>query len=185
MSYQAGSNGRGDIDEEEEENEDEDEEERTRSSNRSRSRSGLEAQLVEQELNAGGVLASFKISLFQYFFCLFFSLQLGVRLLHGERISRSLDINIIDRIACRHHMIQIHELEEGLDGGSLEDLLLAHGLGDLEWVSFNPAHQGVAEYSLFASFIVALYYDSLLPGESPGSKDHYLARLDKFAHTRC
>lgn len=53
-------------------------------------------------------------------------------------------------------MVVVEELDEGLDPGSPLDLLLAHVLGHLAWVTVNAGHEGVAVWTVRAPIIVIL-----------------------------
>ena len=55
----------------------------------------------------------------------------------------------------------VEDLEEGLDLGSLLDLVLAHGLDNLAGISIDTSNDGVTELSLGVSIVSGLDDDSL------------------------
>lgn len=50
-----------------------------------------------------------------------------------------------DHISSGHDVVVVHVLHESLHLGSSLDFLLAHSLGDSQWVSLNTSNQSVSE----------------------------------------
>lgn len=66
--------------------------------------------------------------------------------------------------------------------GSLDDLLLAHGLSDCLGISFNPRNKCMREFALRCSFIESLDDNGLLSSETTRQDDNNFTRLHEFDH---
>jgi hypothetical protein len=51
-------------------------------------------------------------------------------------------------------VVVVDDLDERLDLGALSNLLLTHGLGDLERSTFDTSNNGIAVRSFLGTFIV-------------------------------
>jgi hypothetical protein len=79
----------------------------------------------------------------------------------------------INNITGGENVTDIDILDERLHGlGSLFNLLLAHGAGDLSWATCKSSDEAVGELLVAVSFLEGLNYNSLLSSMS-SSKDNY------------
>lgn len=68
-------------------------------------------------------------------------------------------------------MVEVDNLNEGLNLGSLGNLLSVVSLGDLKRVSLNTSNQGVSEGVRLGAIIVGLDDDNLLTSETAADND--------------
>jgi hypothetical protein len=65
-------------------------------------------------------------------------------------------------------VVQVNELDECLDTGSLTDLQLTHPLGNLTGVPAQAYHEGMAEFLILTSILVDSEDDGFLSSETSG-----------------
>lgn len=109
----------------------------------------LETELLEEPL----VLSSL-VLLLQNLLDGLASLTLLGRVLQQVHSDGLLQVSI-KAVTGGHQVGIVDELDEGLDTATTGDLLVAHGFGDLEGVTFQAADQGRAE--LLATGFVILF----------------------------
>ena len=73
-------------------------------------------------------------------------------------------------------------LDEGLDTAALGELLLAHALGHLAWVTLDASDQSVAIGAVLGAVILLLDDDGLLAGVLAREDDAHLAGFHEFDH---
>lgn len=73
-----------------------------------------------------------------------------------------------------HEVVEVDNLDERLNLGSLSNSLSTVSLGDLEGVSLNTGNQGVAEGVRLGAIIVGLDDDNLLTGVTSADNDGYI-----------
>lgn len=56
-----------------------------------------------------------------------------------------------------HKMVVVNNFHERLDSSALSNLLLAHSLGDFQWISLYTGHQSVSIRSVVATIVVGLH----------------------------
>ncbi len=62
----------------------------------------------------------------------------------------------LQRVACRHQMVVVHNLDERLHLAALRLALFRHLTGDLEGVAFNAGDEGVREGMRFRACVEGL-----------------------------
>ena len=105
-------------------------------------------------------------------------LLLLVRRLGARRNDDILDVDVVGRVARGHDVLVVDELEERLDLGALQDLLLRHRLGDRQRRLLETGDERVTELALLGAVVVRLDDDRLLACEATGDNDNHLAWLD-------
>ena len=78
-------------------------------------------------------------------------------------------------------MVVVDDLEERLDAGALGDLLLRHGLGDLEGCTVNSSKNSVRVFALLSALIKVLDDDGLSSSVSTLENDDDLSWLQTRA----
>ena len=61
---------------------------------------------------------------------------------------------MFENLPSGHHVVVVDDLNERLDLGALGDLLLTHGLGDLERSAFDTSDNSITVGSVFGTFVV-------------------------------
>lgn len=100
-------------------------------------------------------------------------LTLG-RLLEGLGADNGFQGLELEGVTGGHKMVEVDNLDERLNLGSLSNGLSAVSLGDLEGVSLNTGNQGVAEGVRLGAIIVGLDDDNLLTGVTSADNDGYM-----------
>merc|ERR1719498_590879 len=104
----------------------------------------------------------------------------GVHLLIGhEGLAVDLSWHLV---SGWHHVVVVDILHEGLHAGALCDLLLAHGLCDLQWSSFDASNQGMSKTTVLGAIVKSLHDDRLLAGKSALEAHDNAAGFDELAH---
>ena len=93
-------------------------------------------------------------------------MHLRVELLHGGGGDGGAELNVAHGVAGGHDVVVVDVLEERLDLGALDDLLLGHALGHLERGALDAGDEAVAELTVFGAIIEGLDDDGLLAGEA-------------------
>lgn len=91
----------------------------------------------------------------------------------------------VQRVSCGHQVVVVDQLDEGLDLGSLCDLLGGHALGHLQGCALNTHHHGVGEGVLLGTIIMGLDDDDLLTCETTADDDSDFTGLDELGHYIC
>lgn len=77
----------------------------------------------------------------------------------------------VEGVSSGHHVVVVDDLDEGLDLGSLGDLLGVHVGGDLERVSLDTGNQSMGEGVSLGSLIVSLDDHDLLTSVSASNNE--------------
>lgn len=77
----------------------------------------------------------------------------------------------LKRVARRHQVIVVDDLDERLDLAALGLAGLAHALGDLQRVALDAGNDGVGERVLLAAVVLRLDDDNLLAGVASAGDD--------------
>merc|ERR1712212_13529 len=137
----------------------------------------LESQFLEKPF----VLAAL-VSFFQGRFDRGLNLSLSSRILERFLIDNTFVDSNINRVSCWHKVVVVYDLHKGLDFRSFGQLLLAHGLGDLSWVSLDACHQSVSVHPFLGTIILLFDDDSLSTSVTAGKDNDHLSRFHKLDH---
>lgn len=119
----------------------------------------LESKLGEEPLVLAGL-----VSLLEGLLDLLLGLLTLRRLLEGVVRQSGLERVKLKRVTGRHDVVEVDDLDERLDLGSVRDLLGAVLAGDLERVALNAGNEGVAEGVRLRALLVGLDDHNLLTG---------------------
>jgi len=107
----------------------------------------------------------------------------ALRVLHLGVGDESLGLQVSsDAVTSRHDVRVVHELHERLHAQPLGDLLLGHGLADLQLRLLDTSDQAVAEGAGLGAIVKGLDDDTLLTGEATVGEDHDPTGLDELTH---
>lgn len=98
---------------------------------------------------------------------------LGRQLLEGD---------VVRRVTGWHQMVVVQALQERLDLGLLLQLVLAHLLGHLAWVSVDTGNESMTERLLGSAFVRGFDDDSLAASVTSTKDDYDLALFHNFPH---
>lgn len=96
------------------------------------------------------------------------SLRWLVQRVWGDSVLERLNVQ---RVSGWHQVVVVHQLDEWLDLGSLGNLLLVVGSGDLQWASLNADNDSVWERVGLGAVVVWSDNDNLLTSESTTGND--------------
>lgn len=145
----------------------------------------LEAELGVQVLDTAGILgAAVKVAGLERLLESLAGVLAGVKPLHSSGVDVLLDVHDVvgHGVAGGHDVVVVDELDEGLHARTLEDLLLAHALGDGQGSLVNASDEAMAKAALRSSLIELLDDDGLATGVAASKDDHDLSGLDEFSH---
>lgn len=92
-------------------------------------------------------------------------------LLEGLGADNVLEGSELEGVSSGHQVVVVDNLDEGLDLGSLGNLLGVHVGADLQRVSLNTGHEGVGEGVRLGSLIVGLDDHHLLTSVSASNNE--------------
>jgi len=136
----------------------------------------LESKFLEEPLVSTSRLGSTQMFLLEDLLEVLLRLNQFVLVLHIGRVDHILQVDV-HRVARRHHMLQIDTLDERLDVGPLQNLLLGHALGDLARIPLDSSHEHVSKLSALGTLLETLYDNSLLTSLTAIQDHNHFARL--------
>ena len=96
----------------------------------------------------------------------------------GEREKRKRGGNVWRNKPSGHEVVDVHDLDEGTDGGAAHDLALGHGLGDLAGSVLDASEEAVREL-VALGLGEGLEDDGLLAGIAAVEDDDDATSLDE------